>query len=345
MGNMTMKAAVVEPNGALIIRDIPIPAYGPYQALVKLVYGATCGGTDQRIMDGGHPRPLPFPAILGHESVGRVLETGDRVRFLQAGDLISRVGAPPFPELGLHICWGGFAQYGIATDWQAMEQDGIPPSEWEKARVQQVIPIDIDQRTAPMFITWRETLSYHNRLGIKAGDQVLIIGSGANALAFTCHCAYTGASAVVLGSTARAEQFRSAGAAAVIGYKDPAYEGALTAACPRGIDHIIDAIGVSGMVNSALPFLNKNGQIGVYGWHKRNDYGLDPFAAAASFRVYCGGYDEAETHDQVIARVREGVLRGDAFYDLDRPVPLANLASAYQDLAQRKALKYLIDLS
>lgn len=45
-------------------------------------------------MDGLHPYPVTFPTILGHESVGRVVEIGSKVRNLQVGQLISRVGAP-----------------------------------------------------------------------------------------------------------------------------------------------------------------------------------------------------------------------------------------------------------
>ena len=91
-----MKAAVVTESGKLEIRDVPMPQLGPYDVLVKSknCYGATCAGTDIHLMDGLHPYPVTFPTILGHESVGRVVEIGSKVRNLQVGQLISRVGAP-----------------------------------------------------------------------------------------------------------------------------------------------------------------------------------------------------------------------------------------------------------
>lgn len=342
----TMKAAVVTAHHTLELRDVPLPRYGNYQALVKLTYGSTCAGTDLRVIAGGHPHPLAFPAILGHESVGRVLEKGRNVTTFKEGDLIARVGASPMPDIGLGVCWGGFAQYGVATDWQAMRRDGIPQSEWDKARVQQVIPAGIDDKTGPMMITWRETLSYIQRIGVKAGDRVLITGSGANALAFLAHSVYAGAQAVVLGSGRRADDMLRLGAAHAIDYKSGDIPAQLTDALPGGIDVIIDAVGFAQNVNAALPLLNAGGVVGVYGWHDRAGYGINPFDARRSFRVYCDGYDEAETHDEVIRRVLAHKLSAADWYDTQNPVLLADIVDAYDRLKKgADVYKYLIDLT
>ena len=342
----TMKAAVTTGNGSLTVWDhIPLPSPGDYQALVRLCYGATCAGTDQRIMEGGHPNPLPYPSILGHESIGQVLTLGKKVTSFAPGDTIARVGAVPVPDMNLGICWGGFAEYGIATDWQAMNRDGIPQEEWNRFRVQQVIPPDIPLTTAPMIITWRETLSYVNRLGVKKGDSVLVLGSGANALAIINHCAYAGAKVFATGSKNRLSQLTKAGASIAADYQNSDIASLFRSFFPDGIHHLIDAIGFSESLNTALPFLAEDGQVAVYGWHQRSQYGIQPFAAKHSFRVYMGGYDEPETHEEVIRRIREGVLRAEDWYDTENPVPLNDIADAYQNLLSRRALKYLIQLS
>ena len=108
-----MKAAVVTGLGKLEVLDVPMPQAGPYDALCEMSYGSTCAGTDIHLMDGKHPYPIPFPTILGHESVGRVVDVGCKVRNLKAGDLISRVGCPSDPEAGLFSSWGGFAESAI----------------------------------------------------------------------------------------------------------------------------------------------------------------------------------------------------------------------------------------
>ena len=45
----TMLAAVVTPERTLEVRSVPIPDFGPYEALVAMRFGTTCAGTDQRL--------------------------------------------------------------------------------------------------------------------------------------------------------------------------------------------------------------------------------------------------------------------------------------------------------
>ncbi|HIS99319.1 MAG TPA: alcohol dehydrogenase catalytic domain-containing protein, partial [Candidatus Faecaligallichristensenella faecipullorum] len=188
-----MKAAIVLRPGELAVRDLPMPVPGPYQMLCRIRYGASCTATDQHILDQTIPFPVPLPTILGHESVAEVVEVGKKVRHFKVGDRIARVGAPAYPALGIHSGWGGFAEYGLAGDALAMQRDGLPESEWKNARVNRLIPEDIDLKSAPMMITWRETLSYITRMGMRPGRRVLIIGTGGNGLSFIRHAANMGA--------------------------------------------------------------------------------------------------------------------------------------------------------
>ena len=50
-----MRAALVEKLGSLVVRTVPDPRPGPYEALCELVYGATCTGTDSHIIAGSFP--------------------------------------------------------------------------------------------------------------------------------------------------------------------------------------------------------------------------------------------------------------------------------------------------
>ena len=119
-----MRAAVIEAPGVLKIWDIPQPVPGEYDALCENLYGATCTGTDTHLIRNTFPWGCTYPAILGHESIGRVIECGSKVRNLRVGDLVTRVSAPADPTIGLSVSWGGFAQYGIARDHWAMRADG-----------------------------------------------------------------------------------------------------------------------------------------------------------------------------------------------------------------------------
>lgn len=343
-----MKAAVVTKEGKLEVWDVPAPSVGPYDVLCQMCYGATCAGTDIHLMDGLHPTPVFFPTILGHESVGRVVEVGSKVRNFREGDLVSRVGAPEglLPELSAN--WGGFAQFGIARDHWQMRKDGLEAKLWNPYRVNQRIHPAIDEKTAPMLITWRETLSYTNRIGVAAGSTVLLIGSGANALSFAAHCCNAGANVIVIGSGKRECVFR---AFPIAGYVDYRAEGLeeLTRQVLRQLgketaDYILDGVGGADTANEILPLLKREGQFCNYGWNGRRSYGLNPFLARSGFHVYADGYDEEESNGQAQALILQGKLFAQPWYDLENPVPLDRIGQAYNSLRRHEALKYLIDL-
>ena len=87
----TMKAAVVHEFGKpLTIEEVPVPAAGPGQILVKVAATGVCH-TDLHAVDGDWPvKPKP-PFIPGHEGVGHVVAVGTGVRHVKEGD---RVGVP-----------------------------------------------------------------------------------------------------------------------------------------------------------------------------------------------------------------------------------------------------------
>jgi len=83
-----MKAAVVHAFGKdLTIDDVPMPAPGPGQALVKLITSGVCH-TDLHAVEGDWPvKPNP-PFIPGHEGVGTVVALGEGVTNLTVGQLV-----------------------------------------------------------------------------------------------------------------------------------------------------------------------------------------------------------------------------------------------------------------
>jgi len=92
-----MKAAVLVQPGQIELRDVPCPAPGPRDVLVRVTAVGLCG-TDLHIFAGhvnynrdrrGRAIPLRDEAqILGHEIAGVVEEAGDAVDDLGAGDRV-----------------------------------------------------------------------------------------------------------------------------------------------------------------------------------------------------------------------------------------------------------------
>jgi len=103
----TMQAAVVRTfREPLVIEEVPVPAPGPGQILVKLAATGVCH-TDLHAADGDWPvRPKP-PFIPGHEGVGHVVALGAGVSHVREGD---RVGVPWLHSACGHCrhCLGGW---------------------------------------------------------------------------------------------------------------------------------------------------------------------------------------------------------------------------------------------
>lgn len=118
-----MKAAVVPAFGEpLQIRDVPVPAAGPGQVLVRI---DTCGlcHTDIHAARGEWPVKPKIPLIPGHEGVGVVVSAGD-------GDLPVQVGQRvALPWLGhacghCRYCVGGWETYCTSPQYMGYTMDG-----------------------------------------------------------------------------------------------------------------------------------------------------------------------------------------------------------------------------
>jgi len=76
-------------HSPLRLAELPLPTPGPDQVLVRVRACGVCR-TDLHVMDGELPDPR-LPLVLGHEVVGIVAGTGQRVERFALGD---RVGVP-----------------------------------------------------------------------------------------------------------------------------------------------------------------------------------------------------------------------------------------------------------
>ena len=339
-----MKAAVIEKINVLTVRDIPVPSMGEYDALCEMLYGATCVGTDLSLISGR--LPAEYPAVLGHESVGRVVKIGSHVKNFKVGDVITRVGTLASPQGDFGVCWGGFVEYGIARDHWAMCQDGLPFQQWRAFRVNQIVPPDIDPAAATMFITWRETLSYLKRMGISSGSRVLITGSGGDGLAFAVHAKNLGSEKVVMvGNSSRRHTAQAVGATDYFDYQSNNVAEQISQQYPEGFDFIIDAVGKKGLADSVLRLLKPGGTIGIYGIE---DYGqslLNPINSRGTFTCYNGGYDEAEAHEEVVSLLRSGRLDARLWLDFKNIFCLDKINDAFEAVRKRLMVKALIRLS
>ena len=192
-----MKAAVVTQWDKLEVMDVPVPKIGPYEALVKIKVCSLCNGTDLKII-AGHLPWVPesdLPVILGHESVGEVVEVGAKVKNFKVSDRVFRPGGP---TEGFGSGWGGFAEFGRVTDVKAHAEDPqAPPIVHGAAPMLDRIPPEVDDEDAAIAITIKETLSWLWKFGLKPLSSVVITGVGPVGLSFIENCRLLGAGKII----------------------------------------------------------------------------------------------------------------------------------------------------
>ena len=341
-----VKTAVVEKPGVLTLREVPMPEPGEYGALCKMLYGATCSGTDRHLLHGRIPWPVYYPTAIGHESIGRVISVGGKVRNIKIGDMVTRVGLrnEDCAKSGLNWNWGGFSSYGVAMDYKAMRDDGLSRAEWDAYRVHHVLPPDFDPRAATMIVTWRETLSFTTRMGVSEGSSVLVLGSGGNGLSFIRMAKVLGARRVTaVGGAGRKSQAERAGADVYCDYRAADWDKGL--GDDGGFDFIIDAAAGADGLRRSLRFLNPGGVCGIYALETDpgNPVLIAP-SASRGFTFYAGGYDEEETNDRVIELVKADALDAEIWLDYNHIYDLRDIVSVYESIENKRYVKALVKL-
>jgi L-iditol 2-dehydrogenase len=80
-----MKALVINKPGELQVKDLPTPAIGADEVLVRMRAVGICH-SDYELYSGKYIIPIDYPVIPGHEWSGEVVETGKAVSGLKPGD-------------------------------------------------------------------------------------------------------------------------------------------------------------------------------------------------------------------------------------------------------------------
>lgn len=263
-----MKALVVPTAGRLEIQEIAEPQIGPYDALVRNECCGICNSTDTKLIDGKMFWAPPFPFVLGHESCGTVVEVGSKVRRYHVGDRVTRTLAFwPGSRQDLNAAMGGFAEFGVVRDAEAMAADGDPSLlEDYNTQRQLVVPAGIGPVEASLAISLSETSSLLRHLPNLRGRKVVVAGTGVAGLAFVFWCKLAGATVIALGRRKeRLDEAISLGADMALGTTDGNIVEKLRDACKGNVDGLIEATGDAPLANSLLETLADDGFAAAYG--------------------------------------------------------------------------------
>ena len=170
-----MKAITVEPHnpGSACLEDIPEPDVRDGSVLVEAVAVGVCG-TDVEIIEGkyGWAPPGRTRLVLGHESLGRVLDPGP-TGGLQKGDLVVGIVRRPDPVPCPNCAVGDWdmCRNGKYTERGIKQIDGFMSERW---RIEPEYAMKVDLSLGLLGVLLEPTT-----VVTKAWEQVLTIGQRA----------------------------------------------------------------------------------------------------------------------------------------------------------------------
>lgn len=334
-----MKVLTVNAEGKLAFAQVLKPLPNDYQALVRMRSCGVCNGTDTKLIHRTFKDFSDYPAILGHEGVGEVVECGKRVRSMAVGDLVLL----PFLEEsvdGYAPGWGAYAEYALVGDAAAYEHDGLlVPSESYFAQTVLKKSDHVDAVSASMIITFREVLSAIRRFGFQPNQNVVIFGAGPVGLCFTKFSKLLGIANVVTVDIydQKVEEARCMGADLAFNSTKTDIVPALRAVFPEGVDYVVDAVGINALVNQAMELVSYNGKICCYGISPQLGMELDwskaPYNWTLQFVQWPSKKEEADAHSQIMAWINSGVLNPMDF--ISHVFPFENAMEPFEKIERR----------
>lgn len=343
-----MKGLVVYRDGSLKVENLPKPVIGDYQALVENLSCGICNGTDFKLIHASFKGFDTYPAVLGHESVGRVVEVGSKVTSFKPGDLVLRSILEKVEDEKYASGWGSFAEYGVIGDIRAMKADGRDDY-YDIYLAQQIVPSHFDPHQGVMLITLKEVLSGIERFGVGRNASVLIHGAGPVGLSMIRFSKLKGAGPIVVSepNPDRRTRAQKLGADIVI---DPSTEDLISRAkkiAADGFDFVIDAVGINKLMTDSLKLVKFNGKVGVYGISAQTNAQIDwkdaPYNWAIHFVQWPTFEDEASVHDEVVALVDAGAIDLSDF--VTHVIPgLDNFQQGLDIVSSQTGIKATIDI-
>ncbi len=269
-----MKAAIFEgPGKPLSIGEIASPDPGPHELVLKVKACGICG-SDLHCTEHG-PFQLPEGTVMGHEFSGEIVGLGTEIagRFAE-GDRVTALPViiPPIPPMGLEN-----AESWMRPDMKPIGLGVVPGaySEYvlvgvgQTKRLPEQVTFDQGALVEPLAVG----LHAVNRAQMRSGDNVLILGAGPVGLACTAFAHRMGAANVVVSEMTdqRRTLAESVGATATIDAKGNVLEQFAEKTGAIMPDVVIEAVGIPGMVQSAIDLVKPNGRVVVVGVCQQQD--------------------------------------------------------------------------
>lgn len=328
-----MKAAVVVTPGTIEIRDVPDPAPGPTDVVVRPAAVGICG-TDLHIMDGEFAPA--FPIVPGHEFAGEIVAVGSAVTGYSAGD---RVAVDPSLYCGYcYYCkrargnqcenWGAI---GVTVSGGAAEFVAAPMANLFR------LPTHLTARDAALIEPLSCAVRGFDVLPRTLADNYLIYGSGTMGLMMLELAKRAGAASVSMVdlNPERLETAKQLGCSAAVANADE-----LDA--PRGWDVVIDCTGAEPAIRDGLQRVGRGGtflQFGVSSYDAR--VAIEPYEIYRREITITGSMAVLHSFDRAGSLLAAGLLDPEIF--VSQRYPLDSYAEALDQFRAGIGRKILIE--
>ncbi len=321
-----MKAVRVHTCGGpdmLRYEDAPLPTPQPGEAIVKIV-AAGVNFIDVQHREGRY-KPPSLPFTVGSEAAGTVTAVGEGVTEVAVGDRVAYA-----------MVLGAYAEYAA-----------VP------ARRLVRLPDAISFETAAAVMLQGFTAHYltHSTYPLKAGDTALVhaAAGGVGQLIVQVACIRGATVYGTVGSAAKADVARHAGAAATIDYTRQDFEAEIKKLTSgRGVDVVYDSVGKD-TFDKSLNCLRPRGYLALFGFSSGSVAPFDPAILGyrgSLFLTRPGLNQYIATREELVSRAEDlfaWLQTGRLAIKIDRTLPLADAAHAHEALeARRTAGKLLL---
>jgi 2-desacetyl-2-hydroxyethyl bacteriochlorophyllide A dehydrogenase len=335
-----VKAAVLEAREHLVVRQMDDPPLRPGHVAVAPRAVGICG-TDLHVYLGTMEHRVPYPAILGHEFAGEVIEAADDVQGLAPGEpvavdnVIACGRCPRCAEGQLNVC-DNMDVFGIDSPGAMAERVVVP------ARLVHPFPKSLPMHWGVMAELYSIAVHASRRTGIETGDRVVILGAGRLGLSLLDVLRGSGARSIISVDVepARLEVARHLGADAALNPREcDVVDEVMSLTGGRGADKVVEAVGhpveVPGQgspTEQAFAMIRSAGKITLLGQGEQTDrvfwrdFVLKEATVVAS-RLNLGDFPRA------IGLMDAGRLHPDAI--ITHRLPLEQAPDAFARLAAR----------
>lgn len=251
-----MKAAVLEKEQAIRVKNVRRPAPSAEEILIKVSLAGICG-SDYSLYNGKFG--VSLPVIPGHEAIGTIQEKGARVTDFELGQRVTI--QPNFSCGRCLLCTAGRSNLCQAKIRLGVDTNGVF-AEYVKVPARYAWPIPDGLADAAAVFAEPLAVGVHamKTMAPSKGDRVLIFGAGVMGLLILQLASLRGARASAADlSQKRLDLARALGAVQTIGTDTPLED------CFNTFDYVYETSGAPAALDLSIRLAAPRGKIVILG--------------------------------------------------------------------------------